>query len=73
MRGLKNDERAQTLLDGYVINYNFCRKHQSINMTPAEAAGINVKGWKQLIESAQIQKGGGKTEDKQVLEVVVKT
>jgi hypothetical protein len=73
MRGLKNDKRAKTLLDGYVINYNFCRKHQSINMTPAEAAGINVKGWKQLIEAAQIQKSGGQKEDKQVLEVVVKT
>jgi transposase-like protein len=72
MRGLKNDDRAKTLLDGYVINYNFCRKHQSINMTPAEAAGINVKGWKQLIETAQIQKAGGKTENKEVLEVVVR-
>jgi len=56
MRGLKNGKRAETLLNGYVLNYNFCRKHQSINMTPAEAAGIKVKGWKQLIESAQIQK-----------------
>jgi transposase-like protein len=72
MRGLKNDKRAESLLNGYVINYNFCRKHQSINMTPAEKAGINVKGWKQLIESAQIQKAGGKNEDRQVLEVVVK-
>jgi transposase-like protein len=72
MRGLKNDKRAKTLLDGYVINYNFCRKHQSINMTPAEAAGINVKGWKQLIEKAQIQKSGGKIEDKQVMEVTVR-
>lgn len=73
MRGLKNDERAKALLDGYVINYNFCRRHQSIGMTPAEAAGINVKGWKQLIEAAQIQKAGGKAEEKQVLEVVVRT
>jgi hypothetical protein len=39
----------------------------------AEAAGINVKGWKQLIEAAQIQKSGGKVEDKEVLEVVVRT
>jgi len=73
MRGLKNDKRATTLLNGYVINYNFCRKHQSINMTPAEAAGINVKGWKQLIEEAQIRKSGGKTEDKQVVEILVRT
>jgi len=73
MRGLKNDERAKALLDGYVINYNFCRKHQSIDMTPAEAAGINVKGWKQLIESAQIQKFRGKIEDKRAMEVLVRT
>jgi transposase-like protein len=72
MRGLKNDERAKTLLDGYVINYNFCRKHLSINMTPAEAAGINVKGWKKLIANAQIQKSGGKMKDKQVVEVLVR-
>ena len=72
MRGLKNDKRAKSLLNGYVINYNFCRKHQSIKMTPAEAAGINVKGWKQLIEVAQAQKAEGKAEDKQALEVVVK-
>ena len=72
MRGLKNDKRAKSLLDGSVINYNFCRKHQSIKMTPAEAAGINVKGWKQLIEAAQVQKAGGRSEEKQVLEVVVK-
>jgi transposase-like protein len=72
MRGLKNDERAKTLLNGYVINYNFCRKHQSIKTTPAEAAGINVKGWKQLIEQATIQKAGGKTEQKPALEVVVR-
>jgi transposase-like protein len=73
MRGLKNDKRAETLLNGYILNYNFCRKHQSINMTPAEAAGINIKGWKQLIEAAQIQRVGGKTEDRQVMEVVVRT
>ena len=72
MRGLKNDKRAESLLNGYVINYNFCRKHQSLNKTPAEAAGINVRGWKQLIEAAQIHKTGGKTEENQLLEVVVK-
>lgn len=56
MRGLKNDESTANLLDGYVINYNYCRKHQSIKMTPAQAAGVNVKGWKQLIEGATVQK-----------------
>jgi transposase-like protein len=53
LRGLKNDKRAETLLNGYVINYNFCRNHQSIDMTPAEAAGIDVKGWRELIEKSQ--------------------
>jgi len=71
MRGLKNDKRATTLLNGVIINYNFCKKHQSINMTPAEAAGMNVKGWKQLIETAQAQKVVGKAEEKQVMEVLV--
>jgi putative transposase len=71
MRGLKNDEEAESLLNGYVINYNFCRKHQSIGKTPAEAAGLKVKGWKQLIEAATAQKSGGKTEEKQVLEEVL--
>lgn len=41
-------------------------------MTPAEAAGINVKGWRKLIENAQIQKTEGKIGDKQVIEVMVK-
>ncbi len=73
MRGLKNDDKAQSLLDGYVINYNYCRKHQSIGKTPAEAAGINVKGWKQLIEAANAQKAGGNlAEEKQPMEVIAR-
>jgi transposase-like protein len=73
MRGLKNDKRAESLLNGYVINYNFCRKHQSLNMTPAEAAGLNIKGWKQLIEAAQIQKSEENRENKEIMEVVIET
>lgn len=56
MRGLKKDKTAQTLLDGYFTYYNFCRKHQAIGKTPAEAAGLQVNGWKDLIEKAQIHK-----------------
>lgn len=55
MRGLKDDKATQTLLDGYVAYYNFCRNHQAIGKTPAEAAGLSIKGWKALIEKAQIQ------------------
>jgi transposase-like protein len=73
MRGLKNDKEAESLLNGYVINYNYCRKHQKLGKTPAEAAGINVKGWKQLIEAANVKKFGGKIEEeKQVMEVVIR-
>lgn len=32
---------------------------------------MNVKGWKQLIETAQAQKIVGKAEEKQVMEVLV--
>ena len=54
MRGLKNDRWCQELLDGYIINYNFCRKHSVIKSTPAEKTGLEeVKGWKQLIEKSQ--------------------
>lgn len=54
MRGLKNDESSKELLDGYIINYNFCRKHSVIKATPAEMTGLNdVNGWKQLIEKSQ--------------------
>lgn len=53
MRGLKKDKTANTLIDGYVAYYNFVRKHQSIGKTPAEEAGLEIKGWKQLIENAQ--------------------
>jgi transposase-like protein len=73
MRGLKNNESADSLLNGYVINYNFCRKHQSIKMTPAQAAGIEVKGWKQLIENATVQDTKNEIEQRQALELKVKT
>ena len=56
MRGLKNDKASQELLDGYVINYNFCRKHSSIKTTPAKSAGLTVEGWNQLIQHSQNHK-----------------
>lgn len=71
MRGLKNDKRASNLIDGYVINYNFCRKHQTIKTTPAEAAGLQVKRWKELIENSQQQKTVKEIQSKQPMEVLV--
>ncbi|QQG48866.1 MAG: IS6 family transposase [archaeon] len=53
MRGFKNEDSARIILDGYVVNYNFARPHLSLKgKTPAEVAGVTVKGWKQLIENA---------------------
>jgi len=72
MRGLKNDNRAKSLINGYVINYNFCRKHQSIGTTPAKASGIEIQGWKQLIENAQVQKTKQEIPIKQEIELEVK-
>jgi len=52
-RGLENGEE---LLKGWFVHYNFVRPHQSLNnMTPAEAAGIDLNlddGWGDLIELA---------------------
>jgi transposase-like protein len=68
-RGLKNDESSQELLDGYVINYNFCRKHSVIKSTPAEMTGLQeVKGWQQLIEKSHYHK----VEQEQIKTVEVK-
>lgn len=56
MRGFKNQDSARAILEGYVVNYNFARPHLSLGgKTPAQQAGIAVKGWRQLVENA-IQK-----------------
>jgi transposase-like protein len=53
MRGFKNQDSARAILDGYVVNYNFARPHMTLKgKTPAQQAGIEVKGWKALIEGA---------------------
>jgi hypothetical protein len=53
MRGFKNEDSARAILKGYVLNYNFARPHIGLKgKTPAEQAGIAVKGWKALIENA---------------------
>ncbi|MEE9283581.1 MAG: IS6 family transposase [Nitrososphaerales archaeon] len=56
MRGLKRDLTARTLLDAYVAYYNFCRTHQALGKTPAQASGLEIKGWKELIRAAQTKK-----------------
>jgi transposase-like protein len=52
-RGLKGEETVRTLLEGWVVHYNYVRKHQTIKMTPAQASGLNVKNdWHNLVKDA---------------------
>lgn len=42
MRGLDNEDSAQTIIDGMRIYYNFIRPHMALNgKTPAEQANID--------------------------------
>ncbi|MBU1158358.1 MAG: IS6 family transposase [Candidatus Thermoplasmatota archaeon] len=54
LRGFGSRGGASTALDGFVIQYNFLRRHTSLKgMTPAERAGIRlptVMGWGDLIQ-----------------------
>jgi len=52
-RGLKGEETVRTLLEGWVVHYNYVRKHQTLKMTPAQASGIDMKNdWHLLIKEA---------------------
>jgi len=54
MRGLKAFESTKSILEGYVVHYNFVRPHQSLRgKTPAQAFGISVKSdWHLLVKEA---------------------
>ena len=54
MRELKDEETVRTLLEGWVVHYNYVRKHQSLNgRTPAQACGIKGKDdWHTLVKEA---------------------
>lgn len=53
-RGLKDEKTVRTLLEGWVVHYNYVRKHQTLKgRTPAQASGITVKGdWYNLVKEA---------------------
>ncbi len=58
MRGLDNEDSAQTIMDGNRIYYNFIRPHMALNgLTPAEMAGINLQlgqnRWEDLIRKSK--------------------
>lgn len=59
MRGLKSPETARLLLNGFLINYNYFRPHETLSTakptTPAQKAGINLPydSWGSLIRHSQ--------------------
>jgi putative transposase len=56
MRGLKKEETAKLITDGWLIHYNFFRPHEALkDKTPAEKAGIKFpfRNWLDIV------KGGG--------------
>jgi putative transposase len=64
MRGLKEEDTVRTLLKGWVVHYNYVRKHQALDgKTPAQASGIDIKNdWHLLVKEAtrhlvEIEKG----------------
>jgi transposase-like protein len=70
-RGLKDEETVRTLLEGWVVHYNYVRKHQTLKgKTPAQASGINMKNdWHFLVKEAT--KSEALKEEKRIVEVIV--
>ena len=53
MRGLKTQETAELITDGWLIHYNYFRPHQALkDKTPAEKAGIKFpfKNWLDIVK-----------------------
>ena len=56
MRGLKKRDTAKTILDGFLIHYNFFRPHQTLQgRTPAEVAGVQLPydNWAEVVREGK--------------------
>ena len=53
MRGLKSVDTAIEFTDGWLIHYNYFRKHETLGKTPAEAAELKylVKNWADVVRT----------------------
>ena len=51
MRGMNTKESAQKIIETMRIYYNYCREHQTLEMTPSETAGIELGLERNRIES----------------------
>jgi transposase-like protein/ribosomal protein S27E len=57
LRGFNNLKSAQSLLDGWLVHYNFFRTHESLeDRTPADVAGIKFpyKNWLDVVEAQRV-------------------
>ena len=73
MRGLKEEETTKTLLEGWVVHYNYVRKHQTLKgKTPAQASGIDIEdNWHTLIKRALKHKTEEELSEKKPLAIEV--
>lgn len=72
-RGLKGEDTVRTLLQGWVVHYNYVRKHQTIKMTPAQASGLNMKNdWYDLVKDATKSEDLKKEPQREQIEVIVR-
>ena len=72
-RGLKGEETVRTLLEGWVVHYNYVRKHQSLKKTPAQASGIYRNyDWHSLVKEATKNEALKKEKQVQQIEVFAK-
>jgi putative transposase len=55
MRDLKSLHTAQLILDGFLVNYNYFRPHETLGTTPAKKAQIAFpyEDWEALIKHSQ--------------------
>jgi transposase-like protein len=72
-RGLKDEHTVRTLLEGWVVHYNYVRKHQTLKgRTPAQASGLNVEpDWNTLVKEATKEEAL-KREEKRIVEVIAR-
>jgi transposase-like protein len=70
-RGLKDEETVRTLLEGWVVHYNYVRKHQTLKgRTPAQASGLNIEpDWNTLVKEATKEEAL-RREEKRIVEVI---
>ena len=73
-RGLKDEKTVRTLLEGWIVHYNYVRKHQTLKgRTPAQASGIDIKNdWHLLVKEATKHDTLSDSKIEELIEVIAK-